>query len=118
MSQPATSLSPEDRLKARKPVPKPVPAYLPTAGSPLSVDKDLYETIQKAPRVLVEEFTLPIRSGRAWEAPAGSIIHISTPEGPQVGMYIPISNLKKETSSHLKAAPFPSPVYTIPKNRI
>ncbi|KAL6864474.1 hypothetical protein J3F83DRAFT_741927 [Trichoderma novae-zelandiae] len=85
MSQPAASLSPEDRLKARKPVPKPVPAYLPTAGSPLSVDKDLYETIQKAPRVLVEEFTLPIRSGRAWEAPAGSIISISTPEGPQVG---------------------------------
>lgn len=79
------SQSPEERLKARKPVPKPVPAYLPTAGSPLSVDKDLYAAIQQAPRVLVEEFTVPIRSGRAWEAPAGSIIEISTPEGPQVG---------------------------------
>ncbi|KAL7926453.1 hypothetical protein ACQKWADRAFT_140271 [Trichoderma austrokoningii] len=79
------SQSPDDRLKARKPVPTPVPAYLPTAGSPLSVDKDVYAAIQQAPRVLVEEFTVPIRSGRAWEAPAGSIIEISTPEGPQVG---------------------------------
>ncbi|KAF3067760.1 hypothetical protein CFAM422_008344 [Trichoderma lentiforme] len=85
MSQSASSLSAEERLKARKPVPKPVPAYLPTAGSPLSVDKNLYEAIQQAPRVLVEEFTVPIRSGRAWEAPAGSIVSISTPEGPQVG---------------------------------
>lgn len=82
-----SQLSPEERLKARKPVPPPVPAYLPTAGSPLTVDKDLYAAIQQAPRVLVDEFTLPIRSGRAWEAPAGSIIRISTPEGPQVGMY-------------------------------
>ncbi|KAA8618293.1 hypothetical protein SMACR_08626, partial [Sordaria macrospora] len=73
------------RLAVRKPIPKPVPAYLPTAGSPLSVDKDLYSTIQQAPRVLIEEFTIPIRSGRAWTAPAGSIIRISTPEGPQVG---------------------------------
>jgi uncharacterized protein YcgI (DUF1989 family) len=87
MSQPASSLSAEERLKARKPVPKPVPAYLPTAGSPLAVDKSLYEAIQQAPRVLIEEFTVPIRSGRAWEAPAGSIVSISTPEGPQVGMY-------------------------------
>ncbi|KAK3347307.1 hypothetical protein B0H65DRAFT_460085 [Neurospora tetraspora] len=73
------------RLAARKPIPKPVPAYLPTAGSPLSVDKNLYSTIQQAPRVLTEEFTIPIRSGRAWTASAGSIIRISTPEGPQVG---------------------------------
>lgn len=96
------SQSPEERLKARKPVPKPVPAYLPTAGSPLSVDKDLYAAIQQAPRVLVEEFTVPIRSGRAWEAPAGSIIEISTPEGPQVGklhtMSLPL--LSTRTSHH------------------
>ncbi|KAL2261424.1 hypothetical protein VTK26DRAFT_4191 [Humicola hyalothermophila] len=69
----------------RKPIPPPVPAYLPTKGSPLSVDANVYSAIQKEPRVLVEEFTLPIRSGRAWKAPAGSIIRISTPEGPQVG---------------------------------
>ncbi|KAK3386323.1 hypothetical protein B0T20DRAFT_465351 [Sordaria brevicollis] len=54
------------RLAARKPVPKPVPAYLPTAGSPLS------------------EITIPIRSGRAWTASAGSILyasHVSTYDG-------------------------------------
>ncbi|KAL2205777.1 hypothetical protein CC79DRAFT_1342614 [Sarocladium strictum] len=73
------------RLAARKPVPKPVPAYLPKEGSPLTVDKDVYNGIQAASRVLVEEFTLPIRSGRAWEVPAGHICQISTPEGPQVG---------------------------------
>lgn len=78
-----------ERLRSRKPVPKPVPAYLPSAGSPLKVPQDLYETVQKAPRVLVEEFVLPIRSGRAWKAPAGSIVRISTPEGPQVGELAP-----------------------------
>jgi uncharacterized protein YcgI (DUF1989 family) len=86
MSQPsASSFSPADRLAARASIPKPVPAYLPTAGSPLKVDEGLYAAIRDAPRVLVEEFTLPIRSGRAWTAPAGSIVSISTPEGPQVG---------------------------------
>ena len=74
-----------ERLRSRKPVPKPVPAYLPAAGSPLTVPRDLYEAVQKAPRILVEDFVLPIRSGRAWRAPAGSIVRISTPEGPQVG---------------------------------
>lgn len=100
MSQSASSLSAEERLKARKPVPRPVPAYLPTAGSPLSVDKNLYEAIQQAPRVLIEEFTVPIRSGRAWEAPAGSIVSISTPEGPQVGMYRIFPFIS--TSHHIK----------------
>ncbi|KAJ7848201.1 hypothetical protein B0H13DRAFT_2404488 [Mycena leptocephala] len=66
------------------PLPKPVPAYLPTTGSPLTVDKELYTKIRSAPCVLVEEFRLEIRSGRAWTAPAGSIVQISTPEGPQV----------------------------------
>ncbi|KAH8748657.1 hypothetical protein F5883DRAFT_582274 [Diaporthe sp. PMI_573] len=74
-----------ERLRSRKPIPKPVPAYLPSAGSPLTVPRDLYEAARKAPRVLLEEFVLPIRSGRAWKAPAGSIVRISTPEGPQVG---------------------------------
>lgn len=74
-----------ERFRDRKPIPKPVPAYLPTAGSPLKVDRELYGTIRDAPRVLVTEFTLPIRSGRAWDVPAGCVVKISTPEGPQVG---------------------------------
>ncbi|CAJ2512859.1 Uu.00g009780.m01.CDS01 [Anthostomella pinea] len=75
----------ESRLKARKPIPKPFPAYLPTAGSPLKIDEDLYAKIRSAPRVQTDSFTLPIRSGKAWKAPAGSIVRISTPDGPQVG---------------------------------
>lgn len=74
-----------DRLEKRKPIPKPVPAYLPAPGTALKVDQTLYTTIREAPRELIEEFTLPIRSGKAWKAPAGSIVRISTPEGPQVG---------------------------------
>ena len=73
------------RLANRKPIPTPSPAYLPKAGSPLAVDKDVYAAIQQAPRRLIEEFLLPIRSGRAWKVPAGCIVRISTPEGPQVG---------------------------------
>jgi hypothetical protein len=69
----------------RAPIPPPRPAYLPTAGSPLTVDKDLYTRIQKTPRLPLESFILPIRSGRAWKCPAKSIVRISTPEGPQVG---------------------------------
>lgn len=76
-----------ERLANRKPIPKPVPAYLPSSdASPLKVNRELYDRLREAPRVLIEEFTLPIRSGKAWKAPAGSIVKISTPEGPQVGM--------------------------------
>ncbi|ODA78049.1 hypothetical protein RJ55_06652 [Drechmeria coniospora] len=85
MAQSAQPESVDERLKGRLNMPKPVPAFLPTVGSPLTVDKQAYDEIQQAPRVLVDEFTLPIRSGKAWEAPAGSIIRISTPDGPQVG---------------------------------
>jgi hypothetical protein len=85
MSQIQAGATIEERIKARDNIPKAPPAYLPTAGSSLTVDKEAYAAVQKAPRVLIHEFTLPIRSGRAWEAPAGSIVRISTPEGPQVG---------------------------------
>lgn len=78
----------EARRLARKPIPKPKPAYLPTtAGSPLNVDEDLYARIRDAPRLKSGEFVIPIRSGRAWMAEAGSIVRISTPEGPQVGKF-------------------------------
>lgn len=79
-------MSAEERRAARKPIPQPVPAYLPTSdSSPLVVDRQAYSAIQQADRTLLQEFTLPIRSGRAWTAPAGSIVRISTPDGPQVG---------------------------------
>ena len=80
-----TQRTDEERLQARKPLPPPYPAYLATAGSPLKVDEELYKAIQASPRKLTDSFTLPIRSGRAWKAPAKSIVRISTPEGPQVG---------------------------------
>lgn len=78
-------MSEEDRLKSRKPIPTPVPAYLPTAGSPLTFDRALYESIKTAPRTLLSSKTIEIRSGFAFPCPAKSIIRISTPEGPQVG---------------------------------
>lgn len=85
MSQPGPEATAEERREARKPIPKPVPAYLPTAGSPLKVDKTAYESIQRAERVLIEEFTIPIRSGKAWEVREGCVVRITTPDGPQVG---------------------------------
>ena len=88
------------RLAARKPIPSPTPAYLSKAGSPLTVDSDAYAIIQQAPRKLIEEFVLPIRSGRAWKAPAGSIVRISTPEGPQVGTTIPNGLVRSVLMSH------------------
>ena len=81
-SQSIPDLSPP---ATRAPLPPPRPAYLATAGSPLTVDKDLYTKIQKTPRKQIEKFTIPIRSGQAWKCPAKSIVRISTPEGPQVG---------------------------------
>lgn len=81
--------SDEARRRAHKPVPPPTPAYLPSSSeSPLIVDRDLYAAIQqRAEREVVETFTIPIRSGRAWKVPAKAIVRISTPEGPQVGEY-------------------------------
>ncbi len=61
-------------------------AYQASAGSPLDVDREFYRRIAQAPgRSLVESFTIPIRSGRAWTVPAGYVFRILTPEGPQVG---------------------------------
>ena len=84
--RPPLTAADEARLRARKPVPQMPPAYLPVAGSPLSVDEALYRRAQQAPRVLVQEFVLPVRSGKAWQVKAGEVVRISTPEGAQVGM--------------------------------
>ncbi|UJO14533.1 hypothetical protein CLAFUW4_03144 [Fulvia fulva] len=64
----------------------PVPAYLATnEKSPPHVDRTLYTNIANAERELVESVLLPIRSGKALKAPAGHIVRLSTPLGPQVG---------------------------------
>lgn len=56
-------------------------------GAALEVDRDFYGRIGAGAdrRTVVEELTVPIRSGRAWEVPAGHVCRISTVEGPQVG---------------------------------
>jgi uncharacterized protein YcgI (DUF1989 family) len=60
-------------------------AYQATEGGPLSVDPELYRGIADGERELIEEFVLPIRSGRAWRVPAGHVCRIVTIDGPQVG---------------------------------
>ena len=60
-------------------------AYQSLPGGPLDVDRDFYHRLVAAGRTLTQEFELPIRSGRAWEAPAGSIVRIEAVDGPQVG---------------------------------
>jgi len=65
----------------------PAPAY---DSTHLRADPTLYHSIaatasHPSARHLTLEFTLPIRSGRAWPVPAGHICRITTPQGPQVG---------------------------------
>ena len=60
-------------------------AYRSDPGGPLDLDTALYDRIARAERTSIEQFEIPIRSGRAWEVPAGSIVRLSTVEGPQVG---------------------------------
>ncbi|WP_435198191.1 urea carboxylase-associated family protein [Janibacter sp. GS2] len=61
-------------------------AYQSDPGGPLDVDRELYGRIgaMTQGRELVDSFVLPIRSGRAWEVPAGHVCRIVTLEGPQV----------------------------------
>ncbi|GAA1085510.1 urea carboxylase-associated family protein [Nocardiopsis composta] len=64
----------------------PPAAYRASAGGALDVDRAFYTRLaEEDGRETVESFTVPIRSGRAWEVPAGHLCRISTPEGPQVG---------------------------------
>ncbi|MFI0404369.1 urea carboxylase-associated family protein [Actinomadura sp. 3N508] len=65
----------------------PPAAYQPKAGSILDVDRAFYDRLAERTdeRKPVEEFVIPIRSGRAWEVPAGHLCRVITPEGPQVG---------------------------------
>jgi uncharacterized protein YcgI (DUF1989 family) len=62
-------------------------AYQGEPGGPLHVDRQFYGPIgtETAGRTLVEEFEIPIRSGRAWTVPAGHVCRLYTVDGPQVG---------------------------------
>ncbi len=61
-------------------------AYRSSKNSFLSVDKTFYSAITNGTgRKLIEQFTIPIRSGKAWKIPAGHVCRIITIEGPQVG---------------------------------
>ncbi|CAM3867011.1 urea carboxylase-associated family protein [Bordetella tumulicola] len=61
-------------------------AYQAGEGSTLDVDRAFYNRVvrDKSARKLVDSFTVPIRSGRAWEVPKGHLFRIVTIEGPQV----------------------------------
>lgn len=62
-------------------------AYENRFGSVLEVDKAFYRRLASAveQRKKIDEFAVPLRSGRAWEVPSGHIFRITTTEGPQVG---------------------------------
>src|SRR5213595_3386668 len=61
-------------------------AYQVTKGSVLSVDRAFYGAVaaRRAERSLIASHTVPIRSGFAWEVPAGHVFRIVAIEGPQV----------------------------------
>ncbi len=65
----------------------PAAAYQSGPGGALDVDRDFYGKLGQAThsRELVDSLVLPIRSGRAWEVPAGHLCRIVAIEGPQVG---------------------------------
>lgn len=62
-------------------------AYQATKGGPLDVDRAFYDRVSGTPedREPIDSFTIPIRSGRAWEVPAGHLCRLVTVDGPQVG---------------------------------
>ncbi len=60
-------------------------AYQALPGSPLDIDRALYDRIASSSRTLSSSFILPIRSGKAWSIKAGQLCRITTPFGPQVG---------------------------------
>ncbi len=64
----------------------PEPSYVPGVGSPLRVDPILYGRLatEVDSRTTIHSEVIPIRSGRAWAAPAGSVVRFTIIEGPQV----------------------------------
>jgi uncharacterized protein len=64
----------------------PQPSYVAKHGSPLAADPGVYGPIgaEVASRTLIHEAVIPVRSGRAFEVPAGCVCRFSVIEGPQV----------------------------------
>jgi uncharacterized protein len=64
----------------------PEPSYIAASGSPLLAPPGLYDPIatDTGDRELIHSCLIPVRSGRAFEAPAGSVVRFSIVEGPQV----------------------------------
>lgn len=62
-------------------------AYQASVEGALSVDRGFYRRIaeEHEARTLLQSFTIPIRTGNAWEVPARHVFRIVTIEGPQVG---------------------------------
>jgi uncharacterized protein YcgI (DUF1989 family) len=60
-------------------------AYQVSKGSALQ-DTAFYERMRdgRRGRTLIEQFEVPIRTGRAWKVPAGHVFRVTTPVGPQV----------------------------------
>ncbi|MFB8766953.1 DUF1989 domain-containing protein [Nocardiopsis alba] len=65
----------------------PEAAYRVGEGGVLDVDTAFYDRLaaRSDDQEVVEHLVLPIRSGLAWEVPAGHLFRIIAPEGPQVG---------------------------------
>jgi hypothetical protein len=60
--------------------------YLPADEGRLDVDRGIYTRLaqESGGRELVEQFTIPIRTGRAWPVRAGQLCRVVAIEGPQV----------------------------------
>jgi uncharacterized protein len=65
---------------------EPAPSYVAGPGSALTADPRVHGRVahEVERRELVESFVIPVRSGRAWEVPAGHVCRLSIVEGPQV----------------------------------
>jgi uncharacterized protein YcgI (DUF1989 family) len=65
----------------------PPAAYQDSGVGALSIDRDFYARLADSTEAheLIDRFEIPIRSGWAWEVPAGHLCRIIAVEGPQVG---------------------------------
>jgi uncharacterized protein YcgI (DUF1989 family) len=66
--------------------PEPAPAYVGGPGSALAADPRVHGRVAEAADrwTQVDDLVIPVRSGRAWEVPAGHVCRLSIIEGPQV----------------------------------